>query len=337
MSLHNSDDHVPTDPAQKPNEDKNLTAWLQEQVKKLQALKAQEQRLNAKAMNLKFDFLANNRAKGRILKAVRERLKETPGEFKKWVAENTDLGYSTALLWIDLDENYVKVKEGIAHSIPVELTVRQVRDAIRDKRQAEGNGKPGSGRRKKATVHKEQKGSVACLLRVGWELKKAEHDFNPPQQSDEDFKAACQCFQKAKNSDSTYATIAQATGKDEEEVKRLLCGLDIDRLDADRAEGRRRADDDLTAARTQAAERREAKNGSTVAQAQQTDPKTDDVQQGKETNFHHGCKEFNIEDDRTLSLTDQHGNRVYIVSEKKGIDKLLAKAVSSYTGKGGEK
>jgi hypothetical protein len=108
-------------------------------------------------------------------------------------------------------------------------------------------------------------------------------------------------------------------------------------LDAEGAECRRRPGDDLTAAQAQAVERRATKNGSTVAHAQQTDPKTDDAQPGEETIFHHGCKDFEIEDDRTLSLTDRHGNRVIIVSEKKGIDKLLAKAISSYTGKGGEK
>jgi hypothetical protein len=337
MSSHDSDDHVQSDPAQEPNEDKTLEDWLQEQVKKLQALRAQEQRLNAKGMRLKFDFLANGRGQGRILKAVRERLKEMPGKFKKWVVENTDIGYSTALMWIDLDENYDEVKEGIAHSNTLESTVRQLRDAIRDKRQAEGKGKPGSGRRRKATTPKEQKGSLAWGLRERWELNKAEPGFTPPQQSEEDFKAARLCFQHAMNADSTYATVAQATGKDEEEVKRLLLGLDVDKLDAEGAECRRRPGDDLTAARTQAVERRKAKNGSTEAHAQQTDPKTDDAQPGAETFFHHGCKDFEIEDDRTLSLTDQHGNRVYIVSEKKGIGKLLVKAVTSYTSKGGEK
>ena len=56
------------------------------------------------------------------------------------------------------------------------------------------------------------------------------HNFNPPQQSDEDFKAACLCFEQAKNADSTFASVAQATGKDEAEVKRLLRGLDIDKV-----------------------------------------------------------------------------------------------------------
>src|SRR5579872_1047441 len=86
MSSHQHDDHVPTD--------KKLAAWLEEQVKKLQALQAQEQKFHAKAMKLKFDFLANNRAKGRVLKAVRKRLKETPGEFKKWVEQDSDISYS---------------------------------------------------------------------------------------------------------------------------------------------------------------------------------------------------------------------------------------------------
>jgi hypothetical protein len=323
--------------------DENLEAWLQEQARKLQALKAQEQRL-------KIDFVANSRAKGRILRAVRERLKETPGEFKTWVEAKTDISYSTALLWIDLDENYDKVKEGIAHSNTLESTVRQIRDAIRDMRQAEGRGKPGSGRKKAAIIPKEshsfegnhepqveQKGSLAWGLRQRWEINLAEPNFDPAPQSDEDLKAARLCFQHAMKPDSTYATVAQATGQDEEEVIRLLRGLDIDKLDAAEAESRRQAENDLTAAQTQAAERSEAEKGSAVDHAQQTDPTPDDAKLGAETFFHHGCKDFHIEDDRTLSLTDQHGNRAFIVSEEKGIAKLLAKAVTSYTSKGGEK
>jgi hypothetical protein len=232
MSSHDSGDHVQSDPAQKPNEDEKLEARLQEQAMKLQALRAEEQRLNAKGMRLKFDYVANNRTQGRILTTVRDWLKEKPGEFKKWVKKNTDIGYSTALLRIDLDENYDEVKERFANSNPLELTVRQLRDANRDKRQAEGKGKPGSGRRKRAAVPKEHKASLACGLRDRWELNKAEPDFNPPQQSEEECKQARLCFEQAKNADSTFATVAQATGKDEVEVKRLLRGLDIDKLDA---------------------------------------------------------------------------------------------------------
>jgi hypothetical protein len=54
-------------------------------------------------------------------------------------------------------------------------------------------------------------------------------------------------------------------------------------------------------------------------------------------NHYHGCKDFRIEDAHTLSLTDRRGERVYIVSEKKGIDKLLDQVVSSYRGKGSNK
>ena len=64
-----------------------------------------------------------------------------------WLIENTDIGYSTANLYMDVARNYVDVKKLIANSNPLELTLRKVRDAIRDKRQDAGGGKPGSGRR----------------------------------------------------------------------------------------------------------------------------------------------------------------------------------------------
>jgi hypothetical protein len=53
------------------------------------------------------------------------------------------------------------------------------------------------------------------------------------------------------------------------------------------------------------------------------------------TNFHHGCKDFQIDDRRTLSFTNQHGDKVYVVSEKNGIERLLVKALSGFTANGG--
>ena len=64
--------------------------------------------------------------------------------------------------------------------------------------------------------------------------------------------------------------------------------------------------------------------------------KPHDAQPGGVTYFQHGCKDFKIENERTLSFTNQHGDKVYVVSEEKGIERPLVKAVTSYTGKGGE-
>jgi hypothetical protein len=64
--------------------------------------------------------------------------------------------------------------------------------------------------------------------------------------------------------------------------------------------------------------------------------KPSDAQPGENTNFHHGCKDFKIDDDRTLSFTNQHGDRVYVESEQNGIDRLLVKAISTIAVKGGE-
>lgn len=180
-------------------------------------------------------------------------------------------------------------------------------------------------------MQKEHTGSLAWGLRELWALQKASPDFKPPEQSEEDFKAASLCFNHANDAGSTHATVAQACGKDEDEVKRLLDSFDIDRLDAEGAKCRRHADDDLAVAQTQAVERRKAKMGATVAHAQQTTPKPDEAP-GEVTYLHPGCTEFTIEDDRTLSLRDQHTHRVYILSKTKGIAKLLAQAVSNYTG-----
>ena len=125
--------------------DKKLSAWLNEQATKLK-------HLDATGKKLKLDFVENARSKGTILLAVQERLREVSQSFEAWVPKNTDIGYSTALLWIDVAKHFDSVKKRFADSNPLELTVRQVRDAIRDARQEQGDGKPGSGRRKATTA-----------------------------------------------------------------------------------------------------------------------------------------------------------------------------------------
>lgn len=116
--------------------DKKLQDWLNAQAAKLKTLEA-------RGHKLKLDFVQNARDKGKILIQIHDRLGT---DFKMWVLENTDIGYSTAHLYMDVAENYAEVKKRLADSNPLELTLRQVRDAIRDARQAEGRGKPGSGR-----------------------------------------------------------------------------------------------------------------------------------------------------------------------------------------------
>ena len=133
-----------TSPAS-PATDAKLSAWLNAQAAKLKTLES-------KASSLKYNFALNAKRKGDILLEVRKRLSQTPRGFEQWVTESAGIGYSTALLWIDVAENFFDVNEQIADSNPLELTLRQIRDAIRDARQRRGEGKPGSGRRKtKAT------------------------------------------------------------------------------------------------------------------------------------------------------------------------------------------
>ena len=118
-----------------------LDAWLKQQATKLKSIEACGHRL-------KLDFVENARDKGEILIDVKKRLAETAETFEMWVTANTGIGYSTAQLYMDVARNFKTVKEKFAHSNGLEVTLRQVRDAIRDARQERGEGKPGSGRRK---------------------------------------------------------------------------------------------------------------------------------------------------------------------------------------------
>jgi site-specific DNA-methyltransferase (adenine-specific) len=121
--------------------DKNLASWLTEQATALT-------NLEAKGNRLKLDFVQNARDRGKILLEVQKRLVGASQRFEIWVSENTDIGYSTALLFMDVARNFDLVKEQFADSNALELTLREVRDAIRDARQERGEGKPGSGRTK---------------------------------------------------------------------------------------------------------------------------------------------------------------------------------------------
>jgi hypothetical protein len=120
--------------------DKKLTAWLKQQATRLKTLEAKGERF-------KLDFVRNAKEKGDILLKIYERLTT---DFKLWLLENTDIAYSTAHLYMDVANNYDSVKKLIANSNPLELTLRQVRDSIRDARQERGEGKPGSGRPSKS-------------------------------------------------------------------------------------------------------------------------------------------------------------------------------------------
>lgn len=120
--------------------DTDLERWLKEQLQRIKGLEA-EGRL------LKLNFVQNAREKGDLLIAVEQRLHGSPLSFRQWVVRDLDIGYSTALLWMDVALNFDVVKEQFADSNPLELSIRVIRDAIRDHRQAQGGGKPGSGRK----------------------------------------------------------------------------------------------------------------------------------------------------------------------------------------------
>jgi hypothetical protein len=137
---------APTTTTPKPHEDEKLKAWLQEQADKLKLL-------NATTSKLKLDFVANAVRKGAILKAVKEKLKDTSIRFEDWVTENADIGYSTADLWIDIHEHPEVIRK-LADSNALELSITNIRAAIRDDRQAQGNGKPGSGKLSATSIKK---------------------------------------------------------------------------------------------------------------------------------------------------------------------------------------
>lgn len=135
MSTHNTS---PPSATQGLSDD--LDQWLKEQLQRIKALEAE-------GRSLKLNFVQNAREKGDLLIAVEQRLQGSPLNFRQWIVRDTDIGYSTALLWMDVALNYDVVKDRFADSNPLELTVRGIRDAIRDQRQTQGGGKPGSGRR----------------------------------------------------------------------------------------------------------------------------------------------------------------------------------------------
>jgi hypothetical protein len=346
---------APTRSTQTLDKNKNLTAWLRKQARKLKDLTAKGQRL-------KLDFVAIARAKGSLLREVKKRLETTSLGFEEWVEQNTDIGYSTALLWMDVAQNYAKVKARFADSNPLELTVRQVRDAIRDDRQAQGKGKPRSGKRKAATSPKMprpfvgenapqrvHKNSLSWALRERWALNKTDPDFKPEKQSEADFAEARLCFQQAINPDSTYATVAKATGKDEEEVKRLLRELDIDRVDTEWAEFRRQAEDKLTAsqkkrtesqhakweatlAKKAADKKHEAAEGVTLADLETNGGKDEPEPPPFAIHINIGCKRFRIEAESRLTCLDGNGHLITLVAEDKDIAKQLMDALSAWEG-----
>ncbi len=117
--------------------------WLHKQAKKLHSL-------HAKDGQLRLNYLALAIARGEILKAVK---KVVPTwQFREWLSAEAKIGYSTALFWIDVHDNPVVVKRTLmaAHSNGLEWPpLTEIRDAIRDARQAAGQGKPGSGAKPK--------------------------------------------------------------------------------------------------------------------------------------------------------------------------------------------
>ncbi len=119
--------------------DNELASWLTKQATRLKTLEG-------KGRRLRLDFVQNSKEKGEILSEVKRRLQNTGMSLKAWVEESTDIGYSTALLYMDVADHFDDVKKRFADSNGLELTLRQFREAIRDARQERGEGKPGSGR-----------------------------------------------------------------------------------------------------------------------------------------------------------------------------------------------
>ena len=141
----------------KPKNRKQLAAWLQKQATKLKSL-------TTRGWKLQSACLTNARAKGKVLARVHTRLQKTDISFDDWVTENTDIGVSTAYLYMDVAEWWDDLQALWKDSNGLETILRQARDQIRDLKQSRGLGKPGSGRKPvtEAAVTSSSKKPVAA-------------------------------------------------------------------------------------------------------------------------------------------------------------------------------
>lgn len=122
-----------------------LRAWLKTQATRLKTLKAH-------GWKLQVDYLQNAKEQGAVLLEVQKRLEGTTLTFSEWVKADTEIGLSTAYLWMDVAKWWDDILEWITkaqagdHSNPLETSIRAARNVIQAIRQARGIGKPGSGK-----------------------------------------------------------------------------------------------------------------------------------------------------------------------------------------------
>lgn len=191
-----------TDRSRRKPPSKQLRAWLKTQATRLKTLKAVGWKIHV-------NYLQNAKEQGEILVEAQKRLEETDLAFSQWVEEETDIGLSTAYLWMDVTEWWEDIlawfnrKEASGNSNPLEISIRAVRDVIRTIRQARGMGKPGSGKKKVTADISANNTTAAPTAGIGGgdsEKKEAESPTkndvpNDPREDDPD-KVADANFEK---------------------------------------------------------------------------------------------------------------------------------------------
>jgi hypothetical protein len=181
---------------------RELLAWLGKKASELKTLVTRGWKIQA-------DYLQNAKEKGEILAEVRKRLEGSNLTFEKWVKENTEIGVSTAYLWMDVAEWWEDVKawfdkaEAGDNSNPLETSLRGVRDTIRSIRQARGVGKPGSGKKKETADNSANNTPAPPTEGIGKDdsdkkVDESASDDDTPGDSDEDDsdKVAEESFKK---------------------------------------------------------------------------------------------------------------------------------------------
>ena len=94
-----------TDRPKTKSPSKQLRAWLKTQATRLKTL-------TASGWKLHVDYLQNAKEQGDILLEVQKRLEGTDLTFSEWVKEDTEIGLSTAYLWMDVAEWWDDISNG---------------------------------------------------------------------------------------------------------------------------------------------------------------------------------------------------------------------------------
>ncbi len=138
--------------------------------------------LNGTTHTLRTQYVEVSIAKGEIVDRVENRLTdEKSGSLKDWVMaipKPHQIGYSTALMHRDIFRHKTLAREMVAeaNSNGLELTLQDIRDAIRDHRQSQGKGKPGSGKRKLQLVPNSAQTPAASSSRAALLEDDEDHD-----------------------------------------------------------------------------------------------------------------------------------------------------------------